>query len=80
MSKDKRVAIVGAALSDIGRVDDKTPFHLHWQAASRALADAGFGLDGLDEGELGRVHDAILPLRRQADDVPHEEAARSDGT
>jgi len=32
---------VGAALSDIGRVDDKTPFELHYQAASRALADAG---------------------------------------
>ena len=29
----RRVAIVGAALSDIGRVDDKTPFELHYQAA-----------------------------------------------
>jgi acetyl-CoA acetyltransferase len=36
-----RVAIVGAALSDIGRVDDKTAFQLHFQGASRALADAG---------------------------------------
>jgi len=37
----RRVAIVGAALSDCGRVDDKSPFELHYQAASRALADAG---------------------------------------
>ena len=37
----KRVAIVGAALSDIGRVDTKTPFELHYQATSRAIADAG---------------------------------------
>jgi acetyl-CoA acetyltransferase len=36
----RRVAIVGAALSDCGRVDDKSPFELHYQAASRALADA----------------------------------------
>jgi acetyl-CoA acetyltransferase len=42
------IAIVGAALSDIGRVDDKTPFHLHWQAASRALADAGLSKDDVD--------------------------------
>ena len=37
----RRVAIVGAALSDIGRLDDVSPFELHYQAASRALADAG---------------------------------------
>jgi len=37
----RRVAIVGAALSDCGRVDDKSPFELHYQAASRALTDAG---------------------------------------
>ncbi|WP_261567303.1 thiolase C-terminal domain-containing protein [Frankia gtarii] len=35
------VAIVGAALSDCGRVDAATPFTLHHQAAARALADAG---------------------------------------
>jgi acetyl-CoA acetyltransferase len=40
---DRQVAIVGAALSDIGRVDDKTSYELHWQATSRALADAGLG-------------------------------------
>jgi len=33
----KRVALVGAALSDIGRVDTRTAFELHYQAASRAI-------------------------------------------
>ena len=42
------VAIVGAALSDIGRVDTKTPFELHYQAASRAIADAGLTKDDID--------------------------------
>ncbi len=42
------VAIVGAALSDVGRVDDKSAFHLHWQAAQRALADAGLTRDDVD--------------------------------
>ena len=36
-----RVAIVGAALSDCGRVDTLTAFDLHFQATTRALADAG---------------------------------------
>ncbi|HVJ96245.1 MAG TPA: acetyl-CoA acetyltransferase, partial [Acidimicrobiia bacterium] len=44
----RRVAIVGAALSDIGRVDTKTPFELHYQAASRAIADAGLTKDDID--------------------------------
>ncbi|MBA3303582.1 MAG: acetyl-CoA acetyltransferase [Acidimicrobiia bacterium] len=43
-----RVAIVGAALSDCGRVDDRSPFELHHQAASRALADAGLGKGDVD--------------------------------
>src|SRR5215471_14406868 len=43
----RRVAIVGAALSDCGRVDNKSPFELHYQAASRALADAG-----LEKGDV----------------------------
>jgi acetyl-CoA acetyltransferase len=42
------VSIVGAGLSDIGRVDDKTAFDLHQQAASRALADAGLTKDDVD--------------------------------
>ena len=41
----RRVAIVGAALSDIGRVDDKTAFELVYQGTTRALADAGLSKD-----------------------------------
>ncbi|MBX6389865.1 MAG: acetyl-CoA acetyltransferase [Frankia sp.] len=51
-----QVAIVGAALSDCGRVDNATPFALHYQAASRALADAGLGpadIDGFGSTGLG---------------------------
>jgi acetyl-CoA acetyltransferase len=44
----RRVAIVGAALSDCGRVDDKTAFELHQQATARALADAGLTKDDID--------------------------------
>lgn len=44
----RRVAIVGAALSDCGRVDTKSPFELHFQAASRAVADAGLTKDDID--------------------------------
>jgi acetyl-CoA acetyltransferase len=52
----RRVAIVGAALSDIGRVDTKTPFELHYQAASRAIADAGLtksDIDGFASNGMG---------------------------
>jgi len=42
------VSIVGAALSDVGRVDTKTAFELHHQAASRALADAGLTKEDVD--------------------------------
>jgi acetyl-CoA acetyltransferase len=44
----RRVAIVGAALSDCGRVDDKDVFELHYQATSRALADAGLEKSSVD--------------------------------
>jgi acetyl-CoA acetyltransferase len=44
----KRVALVGAALSDIGRVDAHTPYELHYQAASRAIKDAGLTKDDID--------------------------------
>jgi acetyl-CoA acetyltransferase len=44
----RRVAIVGAALSDIGRTDGKSPFALHYQAATRALADAGLERTDVD--------------------------------
>ena len=56
MAGTKRVAIVGAALSDIGRVDTKTPFELHYQAASRAIADAGLtkaDIDGFGSSGMG---------------------------
>jgi DNA-binding MarR family transcriptional regulator len=36
--------------------------------AATALAEADFGLDGLAADELGHIHDAILPLRREAGD------------
>jgi len=52
----KRVALVGAALSDIGRVDTKTPYELHYQAASRAIADAGLtkaDIDGFASSGMG---------------------------
>jgi acetyl-CoA acetyltransferase len=42
------VAIVGAATSDCGRIDDKTAFELHHQGTSRALADAGISKDEVD--------------------------------
>ena len=42
------VAIVGAALADIGRVDDKSVFHVHFDAVSRALADAGLRREDVD--------------------------------
>ena len=48
MTTRPRVAIVGAALSDCGRVDTKTAFELHYQATSRALADAGLTKDDID--------------------------------
>jgi acetyl-CoA acetyltransferase len=54
----RRVAIVGAALSDIGRVDDLTPFHLHSQAVRRAVADAGLtkaDVDGFASNGTGTL-------------------------
>jgi acetyl-CoA acetyltransferase len=48
MPADASVAIVGAALSDCGRVDDKTEYELHFQGVSRALADAGLSKADVD--------------------------------
>ena len=45
---NRRVAVVGVALSDIGRIDDLTPYHLHAQAVRRAMADAGLDQDDVD--------------------------------
>ena len=50
---------MGAALSDIGRVDDKTPFELHFQGTTRALADAG--LTKADVGGFGSAGIGLLP-------------------
>ncbi|CCK29379.1 hypothetical protein BN159_5000 [Streptomyces davaonensis JCM 4913] len=52
----RKVAVVGVALSDCGRVDDATPFTLHAQAARRALADAGLDralIDGFASAGTG---------------------------
>ncbi|WP_371653304.1 MULTISPECIES: thiolase C-terminal domain-containing protein [unclassified Streptomyces] len=57
-SRLRRVAIVGAALSDTGRVDDATPYALHAQAARRALADSGLDrsvVDGFGSAGLGTL-------------------------
>ena len=68
----RRVAIVGAALSDCGRVDDKSPFELHYQAASRALADAGLEKSDVDgfassgTGLLAPIEVATLPTTRRS--------------
>lgn len=53
-----RVAIVGAALSDCGRVPDKTALALMAQAARRALADSG--LTKADVEGFG-AHGSVLP-------------------
>jgi len=55
----RRVAIVGAALSDIGRVDDKTDFELVQQGSARALADAGLTKD--DVGGFASTGTGQLP-------------------
>ncbi|GHD91579.1 thiolase C-terminal domain-containing protein [Streptomyces naganishii] len=57
-SGNRKVAVVGAALSDCGRVDDTTAYALHAQAARRALADAGLDrdrVDGLGSAGLGTL-------------------------
>jgi len=57
----RRVAIVGAALSDCGRIDDKTAFELHQQATTRALADAGLTKDDID-GFMSSGLGALAPI------------------
>ena len=54
----RRVAIAGVALSDVGRVDDLTPYALTAQASRRALADAGLSpqqVDGFASTSLGTM-------------------------
>lgn len=53
-----RVAIVGAGLSDCGRVPDKTAMALMAQSSRRAIADAGLTKDDI-EGFGG--HGSLLP-------------------
>jgi acetyl-CoA acetyltransferase len=57
----RRVAIVGAALSDVGRVDVKSPFQLHQQAMARALDDAGLTKDDVD-GFMSTGMGALAPI------------------
>ncbi|KUL47854.1 MULTISPECIES: thiolase C-terminal domain-containing protein [unclassified Streptomyces] len=57
-STPRKVAAVGVALSDCGRVDEATPHALHAQAARRALADSGLGrdvIDGIASAGLGTL-------------------------
>ncbi|MFH8794981.1 thiolase C-terminal domain-containing protein [Streptomyces sp. NPDC017941] len=52
----RKVAAVGVALSDCGRVEEATAYALHAQAARRALADSGLGrevIDGVASTGLG---------------------------
>jgi acetyl-CoA acetyltransferase len=54
----RRVAIAGVALSDVGRVDNATPYAVLAQASRRALADAGIApgeVDGLGSTGLGTM-------------------------
>jgi acetyl-CoA acetyltransferase len=56
--KGRRVAIAGVALSDMGRVDNRTPFELIAQSSRRALADAGLtkaDIDGVGSTGLGTM-------------------------
>jgi acetyl-CoA acetyltransferase len=58
---DRRVAIVGAATSDMGRVDDKTAFELHYQGVTRALADAGIDRSEVD-GFMSHQTGSLPPI------------------
>lgn len=58
MPANRKVAIVGAALSETGRVENTTPYALHAQAARRALADSGLDrsvIDGFASAGLGTL-------------------------
>ena len=54
----RRVAVAGVALSDVGRVDNATPYALTGQASRRAVADAGLtpaDVDGFASTSLGTM-------------------------
>jgi acetyl-CoA acetyltransferase len=44
----RRVVIAGVALSEVGKVDNATPYALMAQASRRALADAGLNVNQID--------------------------------
>jgi acetyl-CoA acetyltransferase len=44
----RRVAVAGIALSEVGKIDNATPYALMAQASRRALADAGLRPDQID--------------------------------
>jgi len=55
---NRRVAVAGVALSDVGRVDDLSPWALVAQSSQRALADAGLqpaDIDGVASTSLGML-------------------------
>ncbi|MEV4439793.1 acetyl-CoA acetyltransferase [Streptomyces sp. NPDC049577] len=57
-TRERKVAVVGVALSDCGRLDQVTPYALHAQAARRALADSGLdrsAVDGFASAGLGAL-------------------------
>jgi len=56
---NRKVAIAGVALSDVGRVDDKNAYELMAQASRRALAEAGLRPDQVDG--LGSTSQGTLP-------------------
>ncbi|MFF3484083.1 acetyl-CoA acetyltransferase [Streptomyces sp. NPDC002701] len=58
MTQGRKVAVVGVALADCGRLDGVTPYALHAQAARRALADSGLDrsvIDGFASAGLGTL-------------------------
>jgi acetyl-CoA acetyltransferase len=59
--KPRRVAVVGVATSDLGRVDDKNAFELCFQGTSRALADAGIHRSEVD-GFMSHNTGALPPI------------------
>jgi acetyl-CoA acetyltransferase len=56
---NRRTVIAGVALSEVGRVDDKSPYELIAQASRRALADAGLKPEDVDG--LGSTSQGVLP-------------------
>lgn len=48
-------------------------------AAAAALADIGYGLDGMSDLEASRTDDALMTLRQAAGDFPPDPPARTTG-